>query len=98
MASRSGMLIFTWLNIFKIFSICELDLLFFSLFAKGIVGLCTFSADLFFSFSSDSEVVGLEFADVEALVGFDFCWMVTGGEKTWLSTCFPDLKIWAMLH
>ena len=48
-----------------------------------------FSWLLFFTFFRLSSV-GLEFVD--------FCWVITGVEETWLSTCFPDLKIWTTLH
>jgi len=81
------------LNISKIFCICALDLLLFNLFEKGTIGLCTSSPEFSFSFSLVSEVVGLEFADVEASVELDFGWVATGGEETWLSTFFPNLKI-----
>jgi len=56
------------------------------------IGLCTSSADFSFSFSSFSEVFGLEYADVKVSFELVFGWVVTSGEETWLSTYFPDLK------
>ena len=64
-----------------IFSIYVFDLLLFSLFGKGAIALCTTLAD-FFLFSTDFEVVCLEFQDVRASVESNFCWMVTGCVET----------------
>jgi len=47
-ASRSGTLIFTWLNISSIFSMCAFCLLFLSLLENGTIGLCTWSTDFLF--------------------------------------------------
>ena len=104
MASRRDTFIWTWLNISLIFSIWALVLLVASLLGNGIIGLWICSSILFFSL--DLEVNGCELEDEDG--SFETCGAVTGGLDTWLleigwleillSTCFPDLKIWIVLH
>ena len=72
MASRSGILIFHLIEYFYNLFHCALDLLHFSLFRKGTIGLCTSSADFSFSFSPFSKVFSLEFVDEEASFELNF--------------------------
>jgi len=73
---------------------CGFCLLFFSLFEYGTIGLCTWLADLSFSESSDWD--GLELDEVNACMLS--CWIGLGGKDTCLSTFFPDLNVWTILH
>jgi len=81
----------TWLNIFRIFSICILLLLFLSLFGNGAIGSWTFSVVL-----SLSELHGLELTDGEAEVELDG--IRVADYETWLSTFSPDLSVLTILH
>jgi len=67
---------------------------FASLLENGTIGLKVCSADL--SFSLDFEVDGCELDDEDG--SFEAGCAVTGGLdtgafETWLSTCFPELRI-----
>ena len=73
--------------------------MFASLLGNGTIGLYVCSADL--SFSSDFEVDGCEFDDEDGSFetgcavtrGLDIGRLKTAALETWLSTCFPDLRI-----
>jgi len=93
-ASRRGTFILTWLKISIIISMCAVCLLFFSLLGNGTIGLCTWLVDLSFSDSSDLKELGLD--EVNAYVWL--YWMGLDGVDTWLSTFFPDLNVWTILH
>jgi len=94
MESRSGTFIFAWLKISISLSMCEFCLLFFILLRNDIIGLCTWLVDLSFSDSSDLE--GLRPNEVDACVWL--YWIELDGVDTWLSTFFPDLNVWTILH
>ena len=69
-------------------------LIVFSLLENGIIGLCTWLVDLSVSDSSDLEELGLD--EVDACVRL--CWIEFDGFDNWLSTFFPDLNVWTILH
>jgi len=104
MASWRGTFIWAWLNISLIFFIWALVLLVASLLGNSTVGLWVCSAVL--SVSLDLKVDGCELDDEDGLFGtcgvgtwgLDTGLLKTGGLEILLSTCFPDLRIWTMLH
>ena len=69
-------------------------LLFLGLFGNGIIGLCAWSADLYFLDLSDLEESDLE--KVDACIGL--CWIGVDGIDSRLSTCFPDLGVETTLY
>ena len=80
MASRRGTFIWTWLNIFLIFSIWALVLLVASLLGNGTIGLWVCSSVFFFWL--DLTVDGCELEDEDG--SFGTCSVVTGGFDTGL--------------
>ena len=75
-----------------------------SVLENGKIGLQVCSANLFFSL--DLEVDGCKLEDEDGSFGtcgvvkggFDTGLLKTGWLETLLSTCFPDLRIWIVLH